>query len=253
MIVEPAHRPSGAPGAGPRSERQEAPVGTDPVERPARPHAVPPAVVHPPAEVGTPTVRLLSPGPDELLRSHKAHWARRRQLERQLHDGASLRISALALRIGVMRHRIAQSSPDLDETIDELQEQLHAVLQELRDVAGRIYPTLLDEAGLGPALREAADRSEAVVRVVAPEGRFDPAAEGAAYFGVADVLSGLGAAFRDVTITVTAEDGALVVVLEKVPVDAGGRMLDEVAGLGGTIDVTGGTGVGTILARIPCA
>ncbi|GEL24715.1 hypothetical protein PSU4_36690 [Pseudonocardia sulfidoxydans NBRC 16205] len=200
-----------------------------------------------------PTVRLLSPGPDELLRSHRAHWARRRRLERQLHDGASLRISALALRIGVMRHRIAQSAPDLDETIDELQEQLHAVLQELRDVAGHIYPTLLDEAGLGPALREAADRSEAVVRVVAPDGRFDPAAEGAAYFAVADVLSSLGGVFRDVTVTVTAEERALVVVLDEVPVDAGGRMLDEVAGLGGTIDVTGGTGVGTITARIPCA
>ena len=244
MIVEPAHRPGGAPGAGPRSERPEVSVGTDPVPRPVAavvPDAVPP------------TVRLLSPGPDELLRANKAHWARRRRLERQLHDGASLRISALALRIGVMRHRIAQASPDLDDTIDELQEQLHAVLQELRDVAGRIYPTLLDEAGLGPALREAADRSEAVIRVVAPEGRFDPAAEGAAYFAVSDVLSGLGAAYRDVTITVTAEDGALVVVLDEVPVDAGGRMLDEVAGLGGTIDVTGGTGVGTITARIPCA
>jgi signal transduction histidine kinase len=200
-----------------------------------------------------PTVRLLSPGPQELLRSHRAHWARRRRLERQLHDGASLRISALALRIGVMRHRIAQASPDLDETIDELQEQLHAVLQELRDVAGRIYPTLLDEAGLGPALREAADRSEAVVRVVAPDGRFDPAAEGAAYFALAEVLSGLGGEHRDVTVTITAQDAALVVAVDNVPVDAGGQMLDEVAGLGGTIDVTGGTGVGTILARIPCA
>ncbi|GAY10460.1 putative two-component system sensor kinase [Pseudonocardia sp. N23] len=225
---------------------------TDPAARDERPHVVA-RPAEPPDADETDTVRLVAPGRDDLVRSNRAHWARRQRLERQLHDGASLRISALALRIGVMRHRFAQASPDLDESIDDLQEQLHAVLQELRDVAGRIYPTLLDEAGLGPALREAADRSEAVVRVIAPDSRFDPAAEGAAYFAVADLLGGLGAAFRDVTVTVTAEDGTLVVAVGGVPVDAAGRMLDEVAGLDGTIDVTGGTGVGIITARIPCA
>jgi hypothetical protein len=56
-----------------------------------------------------------------------------------------------------------------------------AVLQELRDVAGKIYPPLLTEAGLGPALREATDRLAASVRVEAPQVRFGPATEGVAY------------------------------------------------------------------------
>ncbi|GAA4852759.1 sensor histidine kinase [Pseudonocardia benzenivorans] len=229
MIAEPAHRTDGAPQAG-------AEVGAR--SEGARP--------------GSPTVRLLPPGPDDRLRFRRARWQSRQRLERQLHDGASLRISALALKLGVVRHHIASAAPDLDGSIDDLQDQLHAVLQELREIAGRIYPTLLDEAGLGPALRGAGDRCEATVRVQAPDRRFDPAAEGAAYFAVADLLGALGPD-SDVAIVVGDDGGALVVTVEGVPVEYAGRMLDEVAGLDGTIDVTGGTGVGTITARIPCA
>ena len=83
----------------------------------------------------------------------------RRDLERQLHDGAALRISALTLRLGLLRHRRPDDEQEFQAAVDELQDELHQVLQELRDVAGRLYPPLLDEAGLGPALREAAGRA----------------------------------------------------------------------------------------------
>ena len=65
------------------------------------------------------------------------------------------------------------------------------MLQELRDVAGKIYPPLLDQAGLGPALREVADRVRPPVRVHAADERFGPAAEGAAYFAVSGCLDAL--------------------------------------------------------------
>ena len=198
----------------------------------------------------SPTVRLLPPGPADALRSQRAEWLRRRRLERTLHDGASLRISAIALQLGLVRHRVAQAELGLDAAIDGLQEELHAALQELRDVAGAIYPTLLDEAGLGPALREAGDRSDAVVHLRVPDTRFDPAVEGAAYFAVAGCLAELTGGTVDVRVH--AEDDVLVVDVSGVDVGHAGRMLDQIAGLGGTIDVTGGTGVGTITARIAC-
>lgn len=196
------------------------------------------------------TVRLLPPGPAEVRRSERAQWLRRRRLERTLHDGASLRISAIALQLGLVRHRVAAAGDGLEAAIDGLQEELHAALQELREVAGRIYPTLLDEAGLGPALREAGDRSEAVVHVSAPDARFDPAVEGAAYFAVAGCLAELTGGTVDVAVR--TEEDVLVVEVSGVDVGHAGQMLDQVAGLGGTIDVTGGTGVGTITARIAC-
>src|SRR5919106_1723338 len=59
---------------------------------------------------------------------------------RQLHDGAALRISALSLQLGLFRHRVPEAEPDLHASIEGLQDELHAVLQELRDVAGKIYP-----------------------------------------------------------------------------------------------------------------
>ena len=77
---------------------------------------------------------------------------------------------------------------EFQAAVEELQDELHLVLQELRDVAGRLYPPLLDEAGLGPALREAAGRGPAPVRIDAPDERFGPDVEGAVYFAVLGCL-----------------------------------------------------------------
>jgi hypothetical protein len=111
-------------------------------------------------------------------------WRRRAELERRLHDGASLRLSALALRLGLLAH-----TPDLQAGIDELQEELHAVLDELREVSGAIHPPLLAQAGLGAALRELADRSEGEIVVAATTQRFDPVTEGTAFAAVATCLT----------------------------------------------------------------
>jgi signal transduction histidine kinase len=181
-------------------------------------------------------------------------WLRRRVLERQLHDGAALRISALTLQLGVFRHRIPFDEPDLRDSIDGLQDELHAVLQELRDVASKIYPPLLDEAGLGPALREAVERIPTPVRIDAPEARFGPAAEGAAYFAVTRCLDAMGGGAPPVEVLVRREADVLAVHVTGVDPRHAVLMDDQVRRMGGTVDVAGspGTGTGTIIARIPC-
>ena len=132
------------------------------------------------------------------------------------------------------------------------------MLQELRDVAGKIYPPLLDQAGLGPALREAADRAGVPVRITADEDRFGPAAEGAIYFAVTGCLDALdGRAHEQVRLELHRDqDGCdgptLVVEIAGVDVRHAEPMLDQVWRLGGTIDLSRGAGVGTITARIPC-
>src|SRR5690606_37193259 len=77
MTLEPAQRAGDAPRIGP--ER-----GTSP-----DPPRSPPA-----AESGHPT-RLPVPPRPARIRAERERWMRRRRLERQLHDGAALRISAL--------------------------------------------------------------------------------------------------------------------------------------------------------------
>jgi len=197
------------------------------------------------------STRLTAPDRDARHRSEREQWLRRRRLERQLHDGASLRISALTLQLGLFRLRVV-NEPDLHQSIEGLQDELHAVLQELRDVASKIYPPLLDEAGLGPALLELADGVDTEVRVDALQDRFGPAAEGAAYFAVADCLDALDPGAPPVEVVIRPDGDMLTVVVAGVDVRHAASMLDQVRRLGGTIDVAGGPGAGTITARIPC-
>jgi signal transduction histidine kinase len=229
MMLEPAQRAGDAPRASEHAVSSEA----------------------------APVTRLAEPA---RFHAEREQWLMRRNLERQLHDGPALRLSALTLQLGLFWHRLTEAKPDLPASIDDLQDELHAVLQELRDVAGRIYPPLLDEAGLGPALREAADQLGVPVRVKAPADRFGPAAEGAAYFAVAGCLeaaaveSAESAAPQAISLDVVVrrEDRILAVDIVGVDLHHADAMPALVRSLGGAIDVAGGAGVGTITVRLPC-
>jgi signal transduction histidine kinase len=190
-----------------------------------------------------------------LRRSARREWAARRDLERRLHDGAALRVSALTLRLGLLRHLYPDDEREFGVAVESLQDELHLVLQELRDIAGRLYPPLLDEAGLGPALREAAARSTAAVRIDAPDERFGPDVEGAVYFAVLGCLPDGPAARVDVVIR--REDDDLVVLVSGVESCQAVTVHDGVRLLGGTVTVGGpddaSVDVVPITVRIPCA
>ena len=203
-------------------------------------------------------------------------WRDRRALERQLHDGAALRISALVLRLGLLRHAMP-GGQEFGAAVNDLQDELHLTLQELRDVAGRLYPPLLDEAGLGPALREVAARGPVPIRVDAPDERFGAAAEGAAYFALLRCLPPStasadgspngrsdGVAPRGPVDVVVRRDGnVLVVVVTGVDSCHASAVHDGVRLLGGTVTVGGGAVSGgavggdaaaaPMTVRIPCA
>jgi hypothetical protein len=190
-----------------------------------------------------------------LRRTARGQWAARRDLERRLHDGAALRVSALTLRLGLLRHRHPDGEQEFEAAVENLQDELHLVLQELRDIAGRLYPPLLDEAGLGPALREAAARSPAAVRIEAPDERFGPDVEGAVYFAVLGCLPEEPSGPVEVVVRREADD--LVVLVRGV--DACQAVVsDGVRLLGGTVTTSGQTDCASpdaesITVRIPCA
>ena len=199
-------------------------------------------------------------GSDDEARARRTaqqQWVHLRHLERQLHDGAALRISALALRLGMLRHRMPDDEQQFQAAVEDIQDELHLVLQELRDVAGMLYPPLLDEAGLGPALREAAGRCSRSVRIDAGSERFGPAAEGAAYFAVLGCLAAQRREGRDdpVEVVVRGESGdngdgrTLVLLVLGVDPCHASTVHDGVRLLGGTA-VTGESG--SITVRIPC-
>ena len=187
-----------------------------------------------------------------LRRMAQRQWAARRDLERRLHDGAALRVSALTLRLGLLSHLHPDDAQDLRAAVEGLQDELHLVLQELRDIAGRLYPPLLDEAGLGPALREAAGRYAVPVRIDAPDERFGPDVEGAVYFAVLGCLPD-GTA-TPVEVVIRREADVLRVLVSGVDACHAGTVHDGVRLLGGTV-ATGESPAGDALitVRIPCA
>lgn len=188
-------------------------------------------------------------------RSVDEHWSRRRDLERQLHDGPALRIAALTLHLGLLARK-ARDGGDLQHDIEDLQDQLHEVAQELRAIAGQIYPPLLRAAGLGPALRELAAGADIPVRVDAVDGRFDPVVEGVAYFAVAETLEALGpgrtAATRTVDVTLRRYVDGLALDLGNVDTGQAVAIGDRIRRLGGVVEIAEGSGNGTIRVRIPC-
>jgi hypothetical protein len=194
----------------------------------------------------------MTPGRDDARRCVD-RWRDRQTLERRLHDGPALRLSALTLRLGVLRADAPADDGAWKRGLDAFQGEIESALQELREVAGALYPPLLDEAGLGPALRELVTATGAVARVDVADVRCGTAAEGAAYFAVAACLAHDGNASHRPTLGIGArvEDGDLVLTLTGVHPGRAADVLDEAAPLGGSVTVSDDPT--TIIARFPCA
>jgi signal transduction histidine kinase len=113
-----------------------------------------------------------------------------RRVERDLHDGAQMRLAALAMNLGMAREKLGD---DDDATVKELLDaaQRNAVdaLADLRDLARGIHPPALDN-GLASALATLAASSAIPASVTADIGiRPAPAIETIAYFCVAELIA----------------------------------------------------------------
>jgi signal transduction histidine kinase len=116
-----------------------------------------------------------------------------RRIERDLHDGTQAQLVALAMRLGMVKEKLAD--PDhLDlEQVSELVNDAHRgakeAIVELRDLARGIHPPALD-VGLEGALSTLAARSTVPTDLtVALDDRPTPAIESIAYFCVAELLA----------------------------------------------------------------
>jgi signal transduction histidine kinase len=120
-----------------------------------------------------------------------------RQVERDLHDGAQVRLAALAMGLGMAREKLGDDGQPLDADqmarVRGLVESAHhsakEALVELRDLARGIHPPVLD-AGLADALATLAARSLIPVELTADIAeRATPAIETIAYFCAAELLA----------------------------------------------------------------
>ena len=125
---------------------------------------------------------------DSRARIAAARDHERRALERDLHDSVQQHLTALVLRLALVREMIDAGSPAYDE-LETLEADLEETLNELRRLAHGIYPASLAELGLIGALTAAATRGPVKVAIQADAiGRFSPAIESAIYYSCLEAL-----------------------------------------------------------------
>jgi signal transduction histidine kinase len=107
----------------------------------------------------------------------------RRRIERNLHDGAQQRLTALAIKLS-LACELAESHDDrVREVLAELRTDVRETADELRCLAHGIYPPVLAESGLPAALSAIARRSTLPITVhFASLGRYPAEIEAAVYF-----------------------------------------------------------------------
>ena len=193
--------------------------------------------------------------------------AERRRIERNLHDGAQQHLLALAVTVGLVRQMVAEGEPagEVESMLAQLGDDVRAAIGQVRELAQGIYPALLMDGGLEPALRAVAGRAPMRVTVDAVDvERYPPNLEAAVYFCALEALQNVAkhAPDAEVAVQLVQHEGMLRVSVRddgpgfdtSTPTAGMGRttMADRVGALGGVVRWESTLGVGTsVLVDVP--
>jgi signal transduction histidine kinase len=198
------------------------------------------------------------------VRIVEAGDAARREIERNLHDGAQQNLISLALKLQMARSRVDSDPRGAIEILDGAGAELEQTMAELRELARGIHPAVLSDRGLDAALLALAHRAPLPVEVgEMPDGRLPEPVEAAAYYVVAESLTNVvryaEASRAQVDISQTggivririADDG----VGGADPSQGSGLngLADRIAALDGSLALNSPMGGGTVVeVVIPC-
>ena len=200
---------------------------------------------------------------DRRARAIDESAARLRRIERDLHDGAQVRLAALAMTLGEIKEDLdpAPSRPaDRERTrmlVSAAHQNAKETLAELRDLARGIHPPVLDR-GLGAALSSLAETSAVRVELgVTSTEPPSPAIAAMAYFCVAELLANVakhgGASHATISVSDRDERLRLMVTDDGAggaqPAPGGGLagLLERVQTVDGQLDVTSPPGGPTVV------
>jgi signal transduction histidine kinase len=166
----------------------------------------------------------------------------RRAIERALHDGVQQQLIALGVKLQLAQEVAEQGDAAVLALLDELVQDVHTALDDVRRLAWEVYPSLLLDRGVLEALREGLS-----VRVDANGiGRYSRDIEAAVYFSCVEVLG-----TRPAGATIRLEDDGRELSF-KVEVD--GAELEPVPIVAQRIEAVGGRvsfARGSVGAAIP--
>jgi signal transduction histidine kinase len=163
-----------------------------------------------------------------------------RRIERDLHDGAQVRLAALAMALGEIKENLAQAATSEHGTlrlVAAAHQNAKDTLTELRDLARGIHPPVLDR-GLEPALATLAETSAIPVRLSAGvTERPSPAIEAIAYFCTAELLANAAKHSRATRVAISVQDtGTGMLLLTVTDNGTGGARLTPGGGLAGLLE-----------------
>ncbi|GAA3310003.1 sensor histidine kinase [Nonomuraea dietziae] len=190
-----------------------------------------------------------------------AQETERRRIERNIHDGVQQQLVALIAGL-----ELARAAPRA-EALTHLREQARATLEDLRELAAGIHPTVLTQGGLVEAVEERCDRLPIDVEFSVDDElrgqRYPDDIEGAAYFTIGEALANTlkHAAASRVEIRLARHDDRLLVEVsddgagfdpEAVTPRGLGPLADRLSALGGNLEVVSAPRKGTrVNAWIP--
>jgi len=189
----------------------------------------------------------------------------RRQIERDLHDGAQQRLVSLTLAVRDAQSTVSPRSGPLADELGSVADGLTSVLDDLRELARGIHPTVLSDGGLRPALKSLARRSIVPVELdVRAVERLPEPVEVAAYYVISEALTNTAKHSNASVVQISADVAGSVLHLHVADDGDGGAdpalgsglmgLQDRVEALGGTISVSSPAGAGTSLdADLPLA
>ncbi|MGB6072353.1 MAG: histidine kinase [Rhodococcus sp. (in: high G+C Gram-positive bacteria)] len=186
----------------------------------------------------------------------------RRRIERDLHDGVQQQLVAVGILIG--RARRAEEPEKLHELLTQAHVASQEAISELREVANRVYPIALDQAGLHTAVETMAERASVPVRFTYElTETLRPAVETVLYFVISEAVTNAAkhASPRLVEVSVTHQrfDRVLATIVDDGPggADPCGTGLSglsrRVAAMDGILTVHSPVGGPTVVtASVPC-
>ena len=189
----------------------------------------------------------------------------RRRLEHDLHDGAQLRLTWLAVHlreaVGLSRQNPERAATLLTEAEAELQ----LAMDELRELAHGIHPSVLVDLGLAEAIKSLAMRSSIPVALTeVPSTRMDGTAETVGYYVVAEAIANAQKYSEASSIRVRISGGQDTLLIEVADDGLGGAvespgsglegLRDRAEAIGGTMEIASPAGRGTrITVSIPAS
>jgi signal transduction histidine kinase len=192
-----------------------------------------------------------------------AQAAELQRIERDLHDGAQARLVALAMDLGMAQEKLATDPEGAQALITGAHSEAKKAIAELRDLSRGIYPAILTDRGLGPALSSIAARNPVEVALdVDLDERLPAATEAAAYFVAVEALTNVAkhSGAEHAHVRIGRQDETLRVEITDDgsggadPAGAGLTGLRQrVEALDGRLAVQSGELGTTIRAELPCA